>query len=197
MADLTKEQKDFFERKEAELEAMFTNPQYSDYTIHYVQNPKKADVIISKQHISFDYLAIGLACLAKEIKNSDKEKIIYVAHKKYPTIENVLLSDILFPPKFGGRSLAPNALMKLLDETSAVLQKYFSDKTYATSMAGFLFYSQVTSVAMGYSEDSTITLEFENFNDTVSAQKLAFENLKKLVISNCLGSLYALIYGDD
>ncbi len=87
--------------------------------------------------------------------------------------------------------------MELLDETSAVLQKYFSDKTYATFAAGILFYSQVTSVVMGYSEDSTITLEFENFNDTVSAQKLAFENLKKLVISNCLGSLYALIYGDD
>ena len=44
MADLTKEQKDFFERKEAELEAMFSNPQYSDYTIHYVHNPKKAEI---------------------------------------------------------------------------------------------------------------------------------------------------------
>lgn len=197
MTILTQEQKDFFERKEEELKAQFSEPQYVEYTIKYVKNPRKADVKISKQHIIFDYLAIGMACLSKEIKSNSKKKVIYAVHQKYPTMEDMRLHDLLFPPAFGGHSLPPNALTDLMDETSLVLQTHFHDEKYSTFLSGLLVYQCVTTVAMGYSEDSNVTLDFENFNDTIAAQKLAFETLKKLTISNCLGALYAFFYGDD
>lgn len=197
MADLTQEQKDFFDREEAKLLADFRDPQYVDYTIKYVTDPQQADVKISKNHIIFDYLAIGIACLAKEIKNPDGEKVIYAIHQEYPSIEQVVLHDELYPPQFGGRSLAPNALSDLLTEPDIILQKYFNNKAYLTAFSGFLMYSTVTTTVMGYTENPELTLDFENFNDTIAAQELAFETLKKLTISNCLGALYACLYGDD
>ena len=197
MKELTQEQKELFKRKEEELKAKFTEPKYLEYTIKYIKDASKADLTISKQHNIFDYLAIGIACLAKEIQDCNGEKTIYAVHKNYPSIEAVQLHDILLGTKSGGHSLANNALMELFEEPSIILEQYFADKNYANFLGGILLYSIITATVMGYAENPDLILDFENFNDTIAAQKLAFETLKKLIISNCLGTLHAFLFGDD
>ncbi len=197
MANLTQKQKEFFKRKKAELNAQFVEPKYWKYTIQYVKRANQADVAISKNHIIFDYMAIGIACLAKELKNSQDKKVIYVLHRDYLSIGESKLYNTLFTQKANTYSLFENALSQLTDEPKLILDEYFSDKTYPSFMAGLLLYSQVTYTAMGYSQNPNVSLDFENFNDTINAQKLAFDTLKKLVIDNYLGSLQAFLNGDD
>lgn len=49
---------------------------------------------------------------------------------------------------------------------------------------------------MGLQKIEGVSIEFDDFNDTVQAQKLVFNNLKLLMINHWLGSLQALILGD-
>lgn len=195
MEDMTKEQKEFFEREEKRQELLFEEPNYSKYKICYITDSNKADISISKHHIIFDYLAIGYACLAKEIKG-DKEHVIYVAHKHYPNMEWVKIQDKIFPPECGGKSIPSNALIEITEDITKILERYYKNPEYPNMLAGIMLYTSVTSAEMGYTEKVDI-LDFENFDDTISAQKLAFKTIKKLVISNWLGSLQCYLLGYD
>ncbi len=198
----TKQQQmqDFFEVNRSELLKKFSEPQYNKYKIKYTRFSFKADLRISPNHNITDYLAIGLACLAKDLKtgaNKKGKRIIYVKHKKYPTPSQVRQYEALAPSPYGGRPLPPNALLELIDECYKILDEYFHDKSYINCLAGMLVYSTVTCAVMEYTDPSSMDLEFENFNDTVSAQKRAFETLRDLIISNILGGLHEIFYGDD
>lgn len=195
MGELTKEQQEFFEKEEKRLEAFFETPMYESFKIQYVKKPEKADVLISNNHNIFDYLAIGFICLNKQLKGNP-ERVVYVGHKKYDNIDVIKLMDKIYPISGGGKRVPGTALSELIDQIADVAERYYKNPKVYSRMSGLIFAPHITCVAMGYYEDPDMSLEFENFDDTIYAQQLAFNNLKKHIISSSLGAIYAMLYGD-
>lgn len=195
MSELTKEQQEFFEKEEKRLETFFENPIYESFKIRYVKKPEKADVFISKNHNIFDYLAIGFICLNKQLKGYT-ERVVYVGHKKYDNIDVIKLMDNIYPLNGGGKRVPGTALSELIDQIADVAERYYKNPRVCSRMSGLIFAPHLTCVSMGYYEDPDMLLEFENFDDTIYAQQLAFNNLKKHIISSNLGAIYAMLYGD-
>lgn len=179
-------EKDFLKRKEEELKAQFSEPTYVDFTIKYVKDLQKYDVRISNSFSIFDYLAIGIACLAKAIQNS-KEKVIYVFLHQYANMEDIRLHDRLFSPISANQSSAPNAVIDMLDETALIIDTYFH-KNPLTAL-------DIYQIVVEISKASNLT--FSNFNDILEAQKLAFSTIQKYAISTCLESFRAFFSSDD
>ncbi len=205
MKELTEEMKKAFEniaQKERErLEPFWSEPEeYKRLKRKNASFLHKPDVYISQRHDFVDFLAIGFACIAKLIEEKDA-KNIYVGYKLYPSVEELKHMDIVDPPKFGNRMQA-NALyeMDVIRMIQKILEKYYSNPEMgaASMIMGVGVYAYVTTVIMGYTDEKpVIKFEFENFDDTVEAQKVAYRLLKEFVIGNSIGSLQAFIFGED
>ena len=190
-------EKELFERLEAEIASKFLEPEYRDFQLTYVSNSKEADVKISTENNIFDFLAIGIVALSK-LANGDTSNITITYGNYYSIKISKLLSSLVSLRKSAGRPLYPNALSDLLEQSTIVLQKYFTDEQYPVSIAGVLLCTTVTSIVMGYQENFLeIDLKVSNFDDNIVAQKLAFTTLKKLVISNYLGSMAQLFSEEE
>ncbi len=92
-----------------------------------------------------------------------------------------------------------NALSEFITRNTCtyVLKKCFKeDNLYNIHLVDFFLYNDITCIQMGLQKIEGVSIEFDDFNDTVQAQKLVFNNLKLLMINHWLGSLQALILGD-
>ena len=196
MKKLTKEQEKFFEEEKMRLEKFFEEPIYQNYKIVFVENEKNPDVYISRENNNLDYLTIGFACLAKQIKG-DISNIIFVGHKDYPDCFFVKLFDLVRPPKHGGKRLPSTALMDSVKNIEIVLNRYYQDPDAINITMGMTFCFQATAVLMGYIKSPDIDLKFKYFCDTMYAQELAYQNIKRYVISSNLGALYEMLFGED
>lgn len=181
---------EFWKQKENELLERFTEPNYVDYKIVPTTEEGKADLKISNDHNIFDYLAIGIVCIFKELTGCT-DKIVYVRHKKYPIASK---SGIQVFTNAGVSYMQPNALSDLLELGIAkyILHKYFEeDLIYCidATMPDLFLYTDVTTMQMGLFEFEGIDLKFDKFEDTKAAQQKAFNILKTLLISHWLGAL--------
>ncbi len=77
----TNEQLELFNKTEKELTERFTDPTYTAYEIIPVEDLSIADLTTSSENNIFDYLAIGIVCLFKEITGCEEKKI-YVWNKR-------------------------------------------------------------------------------------------------------------------
>lgn len=181
---------EFWNQKEQELLERFTEPHYLEYKIVPTTEESKADLKISENHNIFDYLAIGIVCIFKELTGCT-EKTVYVRYKKYPEASE---SGIQVFTNAGVSYMQPNALSDLLElnVSQYVLHNYFKeDKFYCigATMPDFFLYSDVTMIHMWLMEFKGIDLKFDKFEDTKAAQQKVFNILKTLLISHWLGAL--------
>lgn len=89
MRKLSKAELESLSKIRKETEDSFATPTYKDYKIRYVKDPKDAEVEISRNHTTEDFLAIGAVALAKSLDNCDNSSEILVSHKDMP--ENALV----------------------------------------------------------------------------------------------------------
>ncbi len=194
--EMTKEQEEFFEKERQRLEAFFKTPTYESFEICYVKNVNEAEVLVSKEHNILDYIALGFACLNKQLKSSSR--IINVGYAQYDSPVLVKILNTVKPCKYGGKRLPESAMMHVLDEISNITREYYTNPEYDIhiQITGAIFAPFITSIVMGYAKEDEMVLLFRNFEDNAYAQELAFENLKKFIISSTLGSLYEFYFGE-
>lgn len=189
MKKLIKEQEKFFEEEKIRLENFFEEPEYQNYKIVFVENDQNPDVYISGEHNNLDYLTIGFACLAKHA-NGDNSNVILVGDKDYPNCFCIKPFNQAIPSKHGEKYLPPTALSDSLKNIEIVLNQYYKDPKRINIAVLLNFCFQATGAFMRYINSPDIDLNFKDFTDTMYAQKLAYENIKRHVISSKLGVLY-------
>lgn len=177
---------EFWKQKEKELLERFTEPTYVEYKIVSTTEEGVADLKISNDHNIFDYLAVGIVCIFKELTGCT-EKTVYVRHIQYPTSETLFASDNLF-------AKIPNALSDIMElgVVKYILSKCFKkNEMFDTniSMLNYFLYKDIREISLGLLEIEEINLDFDNFEDTEMAQKKVFNILKTLLISHWIGAL--------
>ena len=189
--ELTKEQKEYLVKEEERLKTLWKEPVYQKYKLKKARR-NKPDVVISEENNLCDFLAIGFTALAKQITNPNDD-VIYFAKKRFPTYDEVKFYDLVNPSEFGGHSLAKTALEDVLEEIEEVVKAYHKEDNPGILMNAIAFPVVLVSVEMGYNNNPELSISFKNFDDTVDAQRKAFEALKKFIVSSQLGAIGALM----
>ena len=192
--EFTKEQMDFFKEEEKKLLERFTEPEYAAYEIVTTEDLSLADLKVSPDSNIFDYIAIGVVCLFKQITGCTDKKVYVWNFKNYSPN-----SGISAFCNGKTRTMLPNALSDFVGKGTCeyILRKCFQeDKMYNVHLADLFLYTDITAIHMGMQEFDGITLEFKDFNDTLTAQQFAFSTLRTLMISHWLVAIQAYMIGD-
>lgn len=192
--ELTQEQITFLEEEEKKLLNRFKEVTYSQYEIVPVEDISRADLKISPENNIFDYLAIGIVCLFKEITGCTDKKVYVWSFSTYSSES----SGITAIHNGIYKAMIPNALSDFVGKGTCdyILKKCFDeDQLYHIHLADLFVYTDITSIQMGMLSIDGVSLEFKNFNDTIEAQKLAYSTLKTLMVNRWLGGLQEYMLG--
>lgn len=184
---------DFFKKEEQKLFERFKEPEYATYEIVTTKDLSLADLKVSPNNDIFDYLAIGIVCLFKQITGCTDKKIYIWNFENYSSDSGI---TALYNGK--SRTMVPNALSDFVGKGTCeyILKKCFQeDKMYTVNLAALFLYTDVISIHMEMLKIDGVTLEFKDFNDTLNAQQLAFNTLRTLMISHWLGAIQAHMIG--
>ena len=190
MNQLSKGQEQFLIQLHKEMSKKFVEPGYKNFRLIYTTNPEQADVTISKHHTVLDYMAIGFVALAKE--PSSENPVIVAMHET--SKETALYCQVYIGSEV--RPLHRNSLMGVYKHIDSVVARHLSYPGFAPFGVGLALPSHFACLHLDYIENPDINLEFEDFNDVLAAQKLAFSNLKAFTISTYLGSLESYMTGE-
>ena len=191
MSELSQGQMQYLHQLQEKMSAQFVEPKYQPYRLIYTTDPRKADVTISQHHTILDYLAIGIVALAK--KSNQDDPVIVAMHNQ--TMNKQECCKAYIGPN--SHVLYQNALMGIRQQIDSIVANYMSYPGFSPFGIGMSLPFHFTCIHMGYLEDHNFDFEFENFNDVLAAQKLAFSNLKLFTISSYLGALEAAMSGED
>lgn len=191
MRKLSLSQKQHLDQLQEKMSAQLVEPEYQIYRLIYTTDPREADVTISKHHTILDYLAIGIVALAKESHQNDP--VIVAMHDQ--TMDKQECCKAYIGPN--SHVLYQNALMGIRQQIDSIVANYMSYPGFSPFGIGMSLPFHFTCIHMGYLEEHDFDLEFENFNDVLAAQKLAFSNLKLFTISSYLGALEAAMSDED
>ena len=94
----------------------------------------------------------------------------------------------------GGMKLFNNALYDISVDIDKIMKQYFHEEKVLIFGCGMILCSMITCHLMNYMEmpEGTEYLDFENFDDTIVAQKNAYELAKLNIITSVLGSMASL-----
>ena len=151
----------------SQLLEKFIIPTYDSYTIQYGSTSEKSDLTISNEHNIFDYLALGIKCIFQSIYNENNTKIIKISYGEYPPIKQHHLNDRVF---------AFTALSNLNKECIKIIENYY-DLHLPNSLKTLSSTSLLSTVSKSYLNNSNTDLKFDDFSDTITAQKKAFDLL--------------------
>lgn len=195
MSTPTSGHEQYLTQLEEEMSSKFKEPKYKNYRLIYTTDPDKADVKISKNHTALDYLAIGFVALSKQSK--EDTPIILAIHDDTMGNNQDPYCHVFIDETSPAHPLPHNALVEIYQNIDTVVITYLSHPGFSPWGIGLGLPPYFTSLQMGYFKNPDIIFDFEDFNDVLFAQKLAFSNLKKYTISSYLGSLETFITGSD
>ena len=180
---------------ESEIREKFSEPSaYKNFKIKYVNKPEKADVKVSRNHVLADYLAIGITCLRKELEGIKGHTVNVFNESKYSSFE--MLS---FYKRFMYDSVTINCQqMNALDElmvtksVSVIIHAFYKEVLQLPVEPGIHICRHLQMLMLYHYDSECIEIPpcrmnvealFENFDDTVRAQKLAYTTIRELLIT--------------
>lgn len=137
---------------------------------------EKADIVLTRKKDLTDFIALGLYCLSRSLKDPEN-RIIRVCYATVPFWGNSGVKMIVGKT---GYSIPKNALEQQVYDHVEELMEYMARQNHANFIAGGQIYPEVTAYANGKFSNQTFDEIFPeewNIKYTVMAQQVAYELL--------------------
>ncbi|MCI8308659.1 MAG: hypothetical protein HFJ45_00220 [Clostridia bacterium] len=176
----------FIEAKRKMMENSFRKPVFSNQRIHYVKDHEMADLVISRNHVAVDYLAIGIECMYQSISAGNGQEI-KVAHRDYVGLSTDYINLVTACCPWNeaieaGKISKENALTSMDKKLQKVLNFIYTDISGGSVGAAKVICSTISLVKNIPSEVAGDNFFFEYFDDTISAQKKAYNLVSALYL---------------
>lgn len=180
MKQLDQERLEMLSAFRKEEEESFVAPELKAFHIRYVEEGEEADLQVSQNHTIQDFLAIGVVALVKSVEKAEDSNEILVSHNTQMATEVGKLYTSRIP---AGRAMPEDALMSVTQKVDYIYQGTYHGKCPA-AMVGINFCMCVSAHLLGAEvipqKEAEDYFSFENFEDTIAAQKKVFTLLTRI-----------------
>lgn len=186
-----------YEQLAREIEGDFSEPQYLSQRIKYVEDKESADVCVSARHTIGDYLLVGIIALHHSINGKSGDILVFNDDTPEPEIIGVPES---WNKPFRQIAIDTTTYFQTHKAIEEIYKKLYNGKMIVVGIGlnvSVALTVEFSKIGHAIPDEIMSELEFKCFDDMDTAQRNAFNLIKKMTGSAVAGTMYAFEHGED